>query len=247
MAIPKDIRLTRHPKRKHLAYRIQDDGCLEVLAPQKWSLRRIKTLLMENEQAILEAYAKHRPATLPELQWLLGQPFVLEYTDSVKKPVFDGDGLHCKVSPSLTPAALTKEMEIYYKSMARPLFEERMEVCASHFKPALPPHRLSRIGAARTRWGSCSSKGNINLNAMLMQYPIKCIDYVITHELCHLIELNHGAAFYKHLENVMPDWKLHEQWFRSPLPVTVEGMTAFVQKLNRQSKSDEPEFIIPAL
>ncbi len=66
----------------------------------------------------------------------------------------------------------------------------------------------------KTRWGSCSSKGNLNFNCLLMLAPDEVVDYVVIHELCHLIEMNHSKAFWKQVEQVMPDYKKHRKWLK---------------------------------
>lgn len=66
----------------------------------------------------------------------------------------------------------------------------------------------------KTRWGSCSEKGNLNFNCLLMLTPDKVVDYVVVHELCHLIEMNHSKTFWQQVEQVMPDYKKHRQWLK---------------------------------
>lgn len=66
----------------------------------------------------------------------------------------------------------------------------------------------------KTRWGSCSGKGNLNFNCLLMLAPEKVVDYVVVHELCHLIEMNHSKAFWEQVERVMPDYKKYRQWLK---------------------------------
>lgn len=66
----------------------------------------------------------------------------------------------------------------------------------------------------KTRWGSCSSKRNLNFNCLLMLAPDDVVDYVVVHELCHLIEMNHSKAFWSQVEQVMPDYKKHKQWLK---------------------------------
>lgn len=63
------------------------------------------------------------------------------------------------------------------------------------------------ITSARKRFGSCSSKGNLAFSYLLMLYPDEAIDYVVVHELAHLIELNHSKNFYKIVEDILPDYK----------------------------------------
>ena len=70
------------------------------------------------------------------------------------------------------------------------------------------------IRSQRTRWGSCSAKGNLNFNCLLMLAPSQVRDYVVIHELCHRIELNHSARFWAEVERVMPDYKSHRAWLK---------------------------------
>ncbi len=66
-----------------------------------------------------------------------------------------------------------------------------------------------------SRWGSCSSKRNLNFNYRIMFLPIHLADYIIVHELCHLIELNHSPAFWAQVEKVLPDYVVHMQELRA--------------------------------
>ena len=67
----------------------------------------------------------------------------------------------------------------------------------------------------KTRWGSCSSKGNLNFNVSLMRAPLEVLDYVVVHELCHRIYLNHSKDFWNEVARVIPEYKEHEKWLKT--------------------------------
>ena len=66
----------------------------------------------------------------------------------------------------------------------------------------------------KTRWGSCSTKGNLNFNRRLAAAPSPVKDYVVIHELCHLIEMNHSKKFWNEVSRFCPDHKAHRKWLR---------------------------------
>ncbi len=80
------------------------------------------------------------------------------------------------------------------------------------------------IRTQQSRWGSCSAKGNLNFNCLLMLAPEDVRDYVVIHELCHRRHLDHSAAFWSLVERVMPRWKQHRQWLK-------DNGTALLMKL----------------
>ena len=97
-----------------------------------------------------------------------------------------------------------KSEYIKYKESARLLAENRI----SHYNK-LYRFRINRLSIKNTksRWGSCSKKGNLNFNYKIALLPIELADYVIVHELCHLGELNHSPRFWKLVEMALPNYK----------------------------------------
>ena len=74
------------------------------------------------------------------------------------------------------------------------------------------------IRTQRTRWGSCSSKGNLNFNCILSLVPSEVLDYVVVHELCHIKELNHSDRFWNEVSRILPDYKTRKQWLKDNGP-----------------------------
>ena len=70
------------------------------------------------------------------------------------------------------------------------------------------------IRQQKTRWGSCTSEGNLNFNWLLMLAPPEILDYVVVHELCHRKEMNHSAAFWREVEHILPDYRERKKWLK---------------------------------
>lgn len=97
-------------------------------------------------------------------------------------------------------------LEAWYKEKAKEVFKSRLDAIMT---PAIWIEKAPelRILTMQTQWGSCSPNGRITLNPLLVKAPRECIDYVILHELCHLVEHNHSERFYRLLSQVMPKWE----------------------------------------
>ena len=99
---------------------------------------------------------------------------------------------------------ITKDEEKLLRKSARAILPIKTQYYAE--KMGLKYGRITITGA-KTRFGSCSSKGNISYSFRLMQYPEEAIDYVVVHELAHLLEMNHSVRFWSIVESVFPDYK----------------------------------------
>lgn len=119
-----------------------------------------------------------------------------------------------------------------------PLSPEDIRLLADQALRELPPRIAAYAGQMgvtygrvtirnqKTRWGSCSSKGNLNFNCLLMLTPREVQDYVIVHELSHRKEMNHSPKFWAVVEEVLPDYKKRRNWLRENGSVIIRRMTA---------------------
>ena len=106
---------------------------------------------------------------------------------------------------------LTREKVIALAEEALKVIPERVEYFA---KVIGVTYGKITIRNQKTRWGSCSSKGNLNFNCLLMLAPPEVLDYVVVHELCHRKQMNHSKAFWLEVEKVLPDYKEARKWIK---------------------------------
>ena len=97
------------------------------------------------------------------------------------------------------------------REKARTLVTERVQ----YYTPLIGvTYNQIAIRAQHTRWGSCSSKGNLNFNCLLALVPTEVLDYIVVHELCHLKELNHSDRFWDEVGKILPDYKTRKKWLK---------------------------------
>jgi len=121
----------------------------------------------------------------------------------------DDTSIYVSCANPSRPEAVEKQIIHWYRRQAEALFPERIQVIGGLFSVRGDPSRVT-VRKMKTRWGSCSSTGEICLNLLLMKAGLSQIDFVIAHELCHLRHFAHNASFYALLGEVMPDWKEQE-------------------------------------
>lgn len=111
-----------------------------------------------------------------------------------------------ELEPALTPQELEKLVQ-----QAKQVLPERV----AYFAPLVGvTYGRITIRHPVSRWGSCSAKGNLNFNCLLMLCPPEVADYVVVHELCHRLEMNHSARFWSEVARVLPDYAHHRRWLR---------------------------------
>ena len=113
--------------------------------------------------------------------------------------------------PQAENPPLSEFRRSYYMESARKIFKRKTTAYAR--KMGVTYGRIT-IREQKTRWGSCTSEGNLNFNWRLIFAPEKVLDYVVVHELSHRKEMNHSPAFYAVVASVMPEYKACEKWLR---------------------------------
>ncbi len=139
----------------------------------------------------------------------LGRKYRLKIRQSETEKVSLTRGFFHVTSVDAAPEHVAKLLHAWYRQKADAYFAQVLEACwrQHHFEQKGVAKPALKIRAMKTRWGSLSKRGRMTLNLELIKAPRACIEYVIVHELCHLLHLNHGRAFYTLLECSLPDWK----------------------------------------
>ena len=120
---------------------------------------------------------------------------------------------------SLTPITSSEINSL--KAGAKPIIEEKVRFFAD--KIGVKYGKIT-IRSQRTRYGSCSAKGNLNFNCLIMLMPEEIIDYVIVHELCHIKQMNHSRRFWNEVESILPDYKERRKWLKQNGNILIERM-----------------------
>lgn len=203
--------------RKSIALIVKRDGSLVVRAPVRVSQKRI--LEFVQQQADWVTKQRQKVSLLPptpathcfcegELFYYLGQSYSLHYHNR-RKPALELNS-HFQLAQAFIPAAHDVFVK-WYRQQATRVMTERSELLAKQ-------HGFSfqkiNITSARTRWGSCSSRGSINFSWRLVMAPPDVIDYVILHELVHTRAPNHSAVFWRQVEVLMPDFRQKRLWLK---------------------------------
>jgi len=217
---PFEYRL-RYSRRRTLALYVYPDQRVELRVPFGCPDAVVQAFLVERSgwvQRKLQEFSRRPPRPVRRFDVAEPQPFLgVSYplVLSFERPhgVWLAAGqllLRCR-----QPADAARLLAEWYRRQARVVLAERLAFCLEAMARFRLPQPRLRIRRMRSRWGSCSRHGDVTLNLDLIRYPLRLIDYVTVHELCHLREFHHGPAFYRLMDAAMPDWperkrELHE-------------------------------------
>lgn len=176
--------------RKTLAIQINPDLSVTVRAPIYASQREIERILKEKEGWIQKHIEKIREQEAKRKE-MYGEKG--EYGKSAEREYLSNEEIHKLAEKALE--YIPKRVSYFAKQIG-------------------VTYGKITIRNQKTRWGSSSSKGNLNFNCLLMLTPPEVIDYVVVHELCHRKEMNHSGAFWAEVEKVIPDYKEQVKWLK---------------------------------
>jgi predicted metal-dependent hydrolase len=203
--------LKRSSKRRSIGLRIDDRGLtvsMPLRAPEKW----LHSVLQDKARWVVEKLDGWQTRKPAETCWAdggtisyMGDLLTLRVVQSLfaAPPQQRGSELWLFLAKDSDAAQIEQAVSLWYQQQAGQLFAQRV----AHLAPLLNvAPRAVKLSAAKTQWGSCTARGTVRLNVQLIKLPLSLIDYVVVHELAHLREMNHSAAFWRVVETVCPDY-----------------------------------------
>ena len=225
MIIPYSIRRSR--RAKYVRISVGVDG-VQVVAPAFMENQEIIPLVDNKREWIFQKFESYRQRITQislEREYISGEK-LLFLGKNYSLTVQEHEGRYCSVQladnqflvsinkdipQEKRREAIRRTLEQWYLGSAKKLFSERLEQYTDKISVKV---NMVWLKNQKTRWGSCSQKGNLNFNWKLVMAPTHIVDYVVVHELCHLRQMNHSKEFWKLVGTHIPDYKECRKWLK---------------------------------
>jgi predicted metal-dependent hydrolase len=204
-----------YSNRQTFGLEIDEWGKLTIRAPKKATDREIQQILVEKQKWILSkqiSAKKKKPKDYSfdgtEEFFFLGKKYPIQFHTIKEIILFDGekflinDKYRDKLQEVMTKWYKDKALKI--STFLTDKYTDKLGI----------KHRNVKITSAKTRWGSCSSQKNININWRLILAPLQVLEYVVAHEVAHLKYMDHSTNFWNTVEQLQPSYKTYKRWLK---------------------------------
>ena len=205
--------ILKRQRRKTIAiHLIATHQPVEVRAPLKCAWRDIIAFVESKHVWIAKNLAslpvERAPVSFDDksAHYYLGQPYKLSLSSGRSLVRIKHDVIQVSVIDLTNQKKVAEALERFYKKQSEQVFAARLKQCVEQFPIGVIPSGL-RVRKMKSRWGSCSHRGEICLNTHLVKHSPEVIDMVIRHELCHLHHFAHNADFYQLMDLAEPNWR----------------------------------------
>ena len=208
--------------RKKSASIYLDGERIKVRVPKSLSDSRVRDLIEKKsswikrklKEAVLTAPPKPKEFVSGETFSYLGRNYRLKVL-SGDPPSLKLRGGYLEASTSGSPKTREEEVRSLLLGWYRKHAQERLEEKTHRYAKILQvePNCVS-VKDYKSRWGSCSTTGDISYNWRIVMAPHRIVDYVVVHELCHLLEHNHSAIYWRQVERIIPDFQECRKWLK---------------------------------
>ena len=217
-----NIFITRTKRKKTISILIKD-GNVEVKAPFNLKKNEIDAFILKKEKWIKnKILLQKKIKQLPKKKFIDGEVFKflgkdlilkININDAIRTYIKnDYICLDLKNNTKNNRDKIKKELELFYRSFSEKILKEKTLIESK--KMNLKVEKI-KVRSYKNRWGSCSSNGDISYNWKLIMAPEKIINYVIIHELCHLIHFNHSRDYWGEVSKKLPNYRESKEWLKS--------------------------------
>jgi len=226
MAQPIDVTLERSRKRKRsLSITVHKNGQVVLRAPYHTSTADLQRFAISKTAWIIDKLKKvevkqTQNSTKKNTIRFMGEDYLIriELSPLLRNSGFcelSGRNLYIYVPQNLTAKkqniVIKTILENWYQTMATEIFMNRANIYAEQLNLKFQSIKLAD---PKRRWGSCDKQGRIMFSWRAVMLPLELIDYLIVHELCHLLHFDHSKLFWHAVENILPDYKIHRKQLR---------------------------------
>ena len=202
--------------RKSLSLTISKEGELIVHAPKRLNMNEILKFISEKEKWIVtkqkeiqdKLYINKSIINYEEFLFL-GNKYQIQTINGLKKVELAENQI---LVPNGEKLDILNKLRKWYILNASKILKERIEYFSDIMQIDFATIKISN---SKSRWGSCDSLRNIKLNFRLIMLPHKVIDFVIIHELAHILEFNHSKDFYRIIQTIMPNYKIQQRYLKN--------------------------------
>lgn len=205
-------------QRKTASLFVERDGCVHLIVPQYLDPKQIEMLIQEKKAWIFKSMAEWEDLNASRIDreyvsgegfYYLGRTYRLSITENASDQLTLKDGYFTLSKEQLKNA--TKFFKNFYKEKGLQKITERVAYYKDKMGVSVKDIKVMEL---KNRWASCSSSGNINFHWKCIMAPLTIVDYIIVHELAHLIHKNHIEAFWNEIDKVIPDYRNRIEWLR---------------------------------
>lgn len=215
-----DVIHTRKAFKRGYTLRFSPEGKLIITTGITTSDSAINRILNKHERWIKKHFYLISSARSKAIKFESGEEIMI-YGKALTIKIFkDNSRRSIKVRQNIVEVRVAKSkfddiksyQPLFVKFIKTEAYKIFSQIVAKHASKMGLEHGQIRVKDLKSRWGSCSSRKNLNFNWRLLFAPPEVLEYVVIHELCHLKEMNHSQRFWTLVANEMPDYKVHDKW-----------------------------------
>lgn len=221
-----EYKVKRNKRSKHIRIKIKGDGSIVVTAPPRASEKDIQLAILESGDWINQTLQKLPIDETTRHEYVSGETFlfagreyplhIIEEDRTRINLSTDDESFIAKIPRTISDSErkdkLKKKFIDFYKKRGLDIVKPQIEKLTNALGIS---YKNISINSAQSRWGSCSTKGNINFSWKLFLAPPEIIEYVVIHEVCHLVHHNHGKEFWELVHSFDSDYKNHRKWLQT--------------------------------